>query len=155
VFEAPFHDLADNKRIKACVPGSAKNDVALAYVGGALREYLNRHGALPDQTRVAACPISLREGGDQGSGGDMLFGRLQELETTTEDPLDRLAIIVEATSAFRTTSDMSENAQLLDVVGTLPTALLGATVNAASALPFVRPHDRQHDREQRARRPPT
>jgi WS/DGAT/MGAT family acyltransferase len=139
VFEARFHDLADIKRIKACVPGSTINDVALAYVGGALREYLNRHGELPDQTLVAACPISLRDAGDKGSGGNMLFGRLQQLETTTADPLDRLAIIAEATAAFRATSDKSDSTQLLDLVGTLPTALLGATVKAASVLPFSGP----------------
>ena len=139
VFEARFHDLADIKRIKARVPGSTINDVALAYVGGALREYLNRHDELPDQTLVAACPISLRDTGDTGSGGNMLFGRLQQLETTTADPLDRLAIIAEATAAFRATSDRSTNTQLLDLVGTVPTALLGATVKAARVLPFSAP----------------
>jgi diacylglycerol O-acyltransferase len=139
VFEARFHDLTDINRMKATVPGSTVNDVALAYVGGALREYLNRHGELPDQTLVAACPISLRDAGDKGSGGNMLFGRLQRLETTTADPLDRLATIAEATAAFRATSDKSENTQLLELVGTLPTALLGATVKAASVLPFSAP----------------
>src|SRR6202022_1717712 len=139
VFAARFHDLADIKRIKASVSGSTINDVALAYVGGALREYLNRHGELPDQTLVAACPISLRDTGDKGSGGNMLFGRLQQLDTTAADPLDRLAIIAEATAAFRATSDKSENTQLLDLVGTVPTALLGATVKAARVLPFSGP----------------
>ena len=139
VFEARFHDLTDIKRIKASVPGSTVNDVALAYVGGALREYLNRHGELPAQTLVAACPISLRDAGEKGSGGNMLFGRLQRLETTTADPLDRLAKMAEATDAFRATSDKSENTQLLELVGTLPTALLGATVKAASVLPFSAP----------------
>jgi hypothetical protein len=112
-------------RIKARVPGSTINDVTLAYVGGALRGYLNRHDELPDQTLVAACPISLRDTGDTGSGGNMLFGRLQQLETTTADALDRLAIIAEATAAFRATSDRSTNTQLLDLVGTVPTALSG------------------------------
>ena len=69
----------------------------------------------------------------------MLFGRLQRLETTTADPLDRLAKMAEATDAFRATSDKSENTQLLELVGTLPTALLGATVKAASVLPFSAP----------------
>jgi diacylglycerol O-acyltransferase / wax synthase len=67
VFEARFHDLADFKRIKASVPGSTVNDVALACVGGALREYLDGHGELPDESLVAACPISLREAGDKSS----------------------------------------------------------------------------------------
>jgi diacylglycerol O-acyltransferase len=69
----------------------------------------------------------------------MLFGRVQPLETTTADPLDRLAIIAEATAAFRAASDKSSNTQLLDLVGTLPTALLGATMKAASVLPFSGP----------------
>src|SRR6476620_2001513 len=56
-----------------------------SHTSAALREYLNRHGELPDQTLVAACPISLRDAGDNGSGGNMLFGRLQRLETTTAD----------------------------------------------------------------------
>ncbi|WP_353359681.1 WS/DGAT domain-containing protein [Mycobacterium sp.] len=93
----------------------------------------------PDQTLVAACPISLRDADDKGTGGNMLFGRLQPLETTTADPLDRLAIIAEATAAFRAASDKSSNTQLLDLVGTLPTALLGATMKAASVLPFSGP----------------
>ena len=69
----------------------------------------------------------------------MLLGRVQPLETTTADPLDRLAIIAEATAAFRAASDKSSNTQLLDLVGTLPTALLGATMKAASLLPFSGP----------------
>ncbi|WP_068277409.1 WS/DGAT/MGAT family O-acyltransferase [Aldersonia kunmingensis] len=139
VFEALFHDLADIKRIKARVPGSTVNDVALACVGGALREYLHRCGDLPDQSLVAACLISLRGAADKGSGGNMLFGRLQQLGTTTEDPLDRLASIAAETAAFRATSDKSETTELLDLVGTVPTVLLGATVKAASVLPFSGP----------------
>ena len=94
-FEARFHDLADFKRIKACVPDATINDVALAYVGGALRRYLEEHGELPDATLVAACPASIRDSSEQGSGGNRLFGRLQSLETLTADPLERLASIVE------------------------------------------------------------
>ena len=120
---ARFHDLADIKRIKASVPGSTINDVALAYVGGALREYLNRHGELPDETLVAACPISLRDADDMGSGGNRLFGMLQQLETTTADPLDRLAKIAQATAAFRATSDKSKDTKLLDLVSPARNAL--------------------------------
>ena len=107
VFEARFHDLADFKRIKASVPGSTVNDVALAYVGGALREYLDGHGELPDESLVAACPISLRDAGDKSSQGNMLFGRLQTLGTDIADPLERLASIAEATAGSRSESDQS------------------------------------------------
>ena len=79
VFEARFHELDEFKRIKARVPGSTVNDVALAYVGGALRHYLDGHGELPDDSLVAACPISLRDASANSGKGNMLFGRLRSL----------------------------------------------------------------------------
>lgn len=139
VFEARFHQLADIQRIKAAVPGATVNDVALAYVGGALREYLTHHDELPDHTLVAGCPISLRGADDQGTGGNMLFGRLQPLETTIVDPLERLGAIAHATADFRARTDTSSNIRMMNVVGTVPTALLGVAVKAASALPFSGP----------------
>jgi diacylglycerol O-acyltransferase / wax synthase len=139
VFEARFHDFADFKRIKASVPGATINDVALAYVGGALREYLNGHGELPDESLVAACPMSLRDKGDQTSQGNALFGRLQKLGTDIADPIERLAAIAASTAGSRSGSDQSTGTQLLDLVGTVPTALLGITAKAASVLPFSGP----------------
>ena len=138
-FEARFHDLADFKRIKACVPKATINDVALAYVGGALRHYLASHGELPDETLVAACPASIRSSSETGSGGNRLFGRLHALETTIADPLERLAAIVDETSAFRDTADTSSSSRLMELVGTVPTTLLGLAVKAASAVPFSGP----------------
>ena len=139
VFEARFHDLADFKRIKASVPGSTVNDVALAYVGGALREYLNGHGELPDASLVAACPISLREAGDESSNGNVLFGRLQTLGTDIADPLERLDTIAEATAGSRSESGQSIRTQLVDLIATVPTSLLAVTAKAASVLPFSVP----------------
>ena len=139
VFDARFHDLADFKRIKACVPDATINDVALAYVGGALRHYLDGHGELPNETLVAACPMSIRSSGESGTGGNRLFGRLQALGTTIADPLERLAAIVEETSVFRDTSDSSSSVRLMELVGTVPTTLLGLTVKTASAVPISGP----------------
>ena len=116
VFEARFHDLADFKRIKASVPGSTVNDVALAYVGGALRAYLDGHGELPDESLVAACPMSMRDKGDETSEGNALFGRLQSLGTDIADPLERLASIAASTAGSRSGSHQSSEAQLLDLV---------------------------------------
>ena len=139
VFEARFHDLADFKRIKASVPGATINDVALAYVGGALREYLDGHGELPDESLVAACPISLRQAGDKTSEGNDVFGRLQSLGTDIADPLKRLRAIAESTAASRQESDQSARTQVLEVIGMVPTSLLGMTAKAASVLPFSGP----------------
>jgi diacylglycerol O-acyltransferase / wax synthase len=139
VFEARFHDLADFKRIKGCVADATINDVALAYVGGALRHYLQGHGELPDENLVAACPMSIRSNNERGAGGNRLFGKLQPLGTSIADPLERLAAIVEETSPSRDTADSATNSRLMDLVGTVPTTLLGLTVKAANAIPFTGP----------------
>jgi WS/DGAT/MGAT family acyltransferase len=139
VFEARFHELADVKRIKAGVSGATINDVALAYVGGALRAYLTGYGELPDESLVAACPMSMRQAGDTTSEGNALFGRLQSLGTDIADPLERLATIAESTAASRSGSDRSTTNQLLELIGTVPTSLLAVTAKAASVLPFSGP----------------
>jgi diacylglycerol O-acyltransferase / wax synthase len=140
VFEARFHDLADFKRIKARVPGSTINDVALAYVGGALRHYLVGHGELPDESLVAACPMSLRQADDTTAQGNDLFGRLQSLGTDIADPLVRLATIAESTAGSRSESGQSTRSQLIELIGTVPTSLLGVAAKAASVLPFSGPN---------------
>ena len=94
---------------------------------------------MPDETLVAACPASIRSSSETGSGGNRLFGRLHALETTIADPLERLAAIVDDTSAFRDTADSSSSARLMDLVGTVPTTLIGLTVKAAGAVPFSGP----------------
>jgi WS/DGAT/MGAT family acyltransferase len=139
VFEARFHDLADFKRIKARVPGSTVNDVALAYVGGALRRYLDGHGELPDESLVAACPISLRDPGNSGGTGNLLFGRLQTLGSDIADPLERLATIAASTAGSRSDSVHSTSTQLIELIGTVPTSLLGVAAKAASVLPVSGP----------------
>ena len=139
VFEARFHDLADFQRIKASVPKATINDVAVAYVGGALRRYLEGHGELPDETLVAACPASIRDSNEQGGGGNRLFGRLQSLVTDSADPHERLASIVAESAAFRDNSDSSSSTRLMELVGLVPTTLLGLTVKAATAMPFSGP----------------
>jgi len=139
VFEARFHDLDDFKRIKNCVPKATINDVTLAYVGGALRHYLGGYGELPEESLVAACPASIRSNDERGVGGNRLFGRLHPLGTSIADPLERLAAIVEETSAFRENADSAGSARLMELVGVVPTALLGLTVKAATAMPFSAP----------------
>jgi diacylglycerol O-acyltransferase / wax synthase len=139
VFEARFHDLADFTRIKGCVPKATINDVTLAYVGGALRAYLQSHGELPDESLVAACPASIRSTDERGAGGNRLFGRLHPLGTSIADPLERLTAIVDETSTFRENTDAASNSRLMELVGVVPTALLGLTVKAANVMPFSAP----------------
>jgi WS/DGAT/MGAT family acyltransferase len=111
----------------------------VAYVGGALRRYLEDHDELPDATLVAACPASIRDSSEKGAGGNRLFGRLQSLQTDSPDPHERLASIVAESCAFRENSDMSSDSRLMELVGLIPTTLLSLTVKAVSAMPFSGP----------------
>jgi hypothetical protein len=83
--------------------------------------------------------MSMRQAGDTTSEGNALFGRLQSLGTDIADPLERLATIAEATAVSRSGSDQSTTNQLLELIGTVPTSLLGVTAKAASVLPFSGP----------------
>lgn len=81
----------------AVAAGTTVNDVVLAMCGGALRRYLTDLDELPDRSLIAMVPISLRRAGtafDAGSGN--AFGSiLCDLQTTTDDPAERLAKIRE------------------------------------------------------------
>lgn len=68
-----------------------------------------------------------------------MFGRLQSLQTTMSDPHKRLVSVVAEASAFRENSDTSNTNRLMELVGLVPTTLLGLTIKAASALPFSSP----------------
>ena len=76
---------------------------------------------------------------ERGAGGNRLFGRLHPLVTTLADPLERLKAIVAETSAARDNADSEGSSRLMDLVGVVPTTLLGLTVKAATAMPFSAP----------------
>ena len=139
VFDARFHDLADFKRIKGCVPKATINDVTLAYVGGALRHYLDGHGELPDERLVAACPASIRSRSERGGGGNRLFGRWHRWEPRSPTRWNAWRRSSKRPRPSATTSDSAADSRLMDLVGMVPTTLLGLTVKAASAMPFSGP----------------
>jgi hypothetical protein len=60
VFEAVSIPLEDFKLVRRHVPEATVNDQFMAIVGGALREYLESKGELPDDSMIAAVPMSLR-----------------------------------------------------------------------------------------------
>ena len=140
VFEARFHDLADFKRIKARVPGSTVNDVALAYVGGALRHYLDGHGELPDESLVAACPISLRDASAIRAARATCCsaGCNRSVPTSPIRSTGSPRSLRRPRGAVRNRISRPRT-QLIELIGTVPTSLLGVAAKAASVLPFSGP----------------
>ncbi|MCK6414999.1 MAG: wax ester/triacylglycerol synthase family O-acyltransferase [Giesbergeria sp.] len=78
------------------------NDMVLMLCAGALRSYLQLHGQLPRKSLVAAVPISLRPVGDVRPDNQASMS-LISLGTHLADPAKRLAHILVASSAMKTT----------------------------------------------------
>lgn len=74
------------------------NDVVMAIVGGALRDYLLDADALPEESLTAALPVSTRKPGDTSIGNQvsMIFGTLG---TDIADPAERLEQVKASTRA--------------------------------------------------------
>jgi WS/DGAT/MGAT family acyltransferase len=92
-FAAQSWEIDRIKRV-AKSSGTTLNDVVLAMVSGALRDYLLEHGALPDEPMTAMVPVSLalRAGGadDGGAGGNAVGAIIVNLATNRSDGATRL-----------------------------------------------------------------
>jgi WS/DGAT/MGAT family acyltransferase len=71
------------------------NDVIVATVGGAVRDYLTRHDELPDQPLVAFVPVSTRDEG--GAGGNSTSLMYASMATHVADPAERLRLVSAST----------------------------------------------------------
>ena len=68
---------------------SSLNDIFLNICGGALRRYLVRHGACPEQSLIAGCPVSLRQPGDHSNDNQVTMMKV-DLGTDVDDTILRL-----------------------------------------------------------------
>ncbi len=85
--------FADVRKIRNAF-GTTVNDVVLAASGGALRDWLLRHAALPDQPLIASVPVTVRSaGGADDAAGNRVSMILTELPLQTDDPVQRLLAI--------------------------------------------------------------
>jgi WS/DGAT/MGAT family acyltransferase len=141
VWDARRFALEDAKRIKRAVAGASINDVALAWMGGALRTYLSKHGELPPGPLVALMPISLRATSTRQSaateveasrGGNRFAMANIPMGTDIEDPLERVAAIMART---RTAKEFALDApSLVEWSEALPGALAGTAQRAVIRL---------------------
>jgi WS/DGAT/MGAT family acyltransferase len=114
--------------------GTSLNDVVLAMVSGALRDYLLEHEALPDEPLSAMCPVSLalRAGDGDRDAGNAVGAMVVNLATDRPDGATRLEeIAYSSRSNKRLLSDLNP-AQILAysamqvaplLMGTFPGAL--------------------------------
>ena len=101
MYDATVFDLADFKPIREAAPGATVNDVVLAICSGGLRQYLQSHGELPEESLVAWVPINKRTAGAESSGNN-ITAMTATIHTDIAEPLQRLIAI------RRTTKDTKE-----------------------------------------------
>ncbi len=126
--------LEDIKRVRRSVEGATVNDVCLAVVAEAMRRYLRKKRALPDESLVTVVPISTRSPGDKTGGGNQIAITRVSLHTDIVDPLVRLEAITADTREMKAMQEGVVMNVLLEAVHNLPGALVGA---AAQAVPIM------------------
>jgi diacylglycerol O-acyltransferase len=88
-------ELATFKRIKDGLGGTV-NDVVLAVVTGALREWLHRRGVRTEGLELRALvPVSIRTEDERGELGNRIAAMRGPLPVYVEDPVRRLRVVTE------------------------------------------------------------
>ncbi|NJN52938.1 MAG: wax ester/triacylglycerol synthase family O-acyltransferase [Gammaproteobacteria bacterium] len=93
VVEGRNFDLKEVRWLKSAVPGATINDVIVTICGGALRQYLETKGELPEQSMVAMAPISVRSKDERGTMGNQVAAMNVAIGTHIADAIERLTAV--------------------------------------------------------------
>src|SRR5688572_30760782 len=94
-------DLADFKRVKDALGGTV-NDVVLAVVAGALRQWLRSRGVRTEGVELRALvPVSIRGEDQHHQLGNRIAAMRGPLPVYVEDPVARLAVVREAMDGLK------------------------------------------------------
>ena len=132
-------DLDDIKKVKNQF-GVKLNDVVMALVAGVLRKFLLDRGELPENSLVAMVPVSVHDKSDR-PGRNQVSGMFAKLETSIEDPAERLKAIADANSVSKQHSSAIGATLLQDWTQFAAPAVFGVAmrVYASSRLSGARP----------------
>ena len=123
--------------------GTTINDIALCVVAGAMREYLQKQNALPEQNLMSGMPISIREKNDNSILGNKVSFGFVSLFTGIEDPRERLQAIHDATHIVKSADPRGRGISFLQILDDLnPGAVVWAgkkvlTGNAVEKVPPI------------------
>lgn len=135
VFESVVFDFATVKRIRAAVVGATVNDVVLAIIGGAMREYLKDKNELPTQSLMALAPVNTREDtAENHTTGNSISFLTFPLASDIVDPVERLRTIRAATMQTKAMSSAIGGHDLTDISKFAPPATLAVAGRVATML---------------------
>ena len=133
VVDAVKFNWAHCREIKNKVAGATINDVALAIVAGALRNYLLRLEDLPEESLFAGCPIDIRVDGETEEGGNQVGMMVVPLCSDIEDPLQRLHAIQKESLSAKAHFAAVGGRLTADVLETVPSGIMSLMVRAGTA----------------------
>lgn len=119
-------DLGEVSAIRAAVPGATVNDVLLATVAGALREYLGEDGAPMVGPLAAMVPRSVR-GIERWSSSNQLVVLAISLHADVDDPIARLGLIAGSSRRAKERSDFLPAREVAARKETTPSLLMKLT----------------------------
>lgn len=93
VFDGRSFSLDEVRAIKSRVEGATVNDVIVSVCGGALRQYLDSKGELPEESLVAMAPVSARSEEMRKAAGNMVSTMSLPVGSDIAKPLDRLRAV--------------------------------------------------------------
>lgn len=116
--------------IKRAVRRVTFNDIAVACVSGALREYLLYHQQLPRHSLAAGVPISLRGPANDSAGANRIATMIVGLATHVADPVERLRLIHRYAVAGKRQIDALGSGTVMDISDSLPPGVLAEGIRS-------------------------
>lgn len=120
-------------RIRECAEEATVSDIALTVIGGAMRRYLLAKDEMPEDTLVAAVPLSIKSSGDDASflGNHKISIANVALRTDVKGAVDRLQRVHKESLAGKNYAKALGNNLIAETVNSLYSGLVSWGIRTA------------------------